>query len=90
MGFVQLPIIQILGTEFIIYDAHLCSMKIDFDKFKALQYCDNELCEYFSKIGLGNVCTLSSKNNQAYCNGYNTRWEITKDTFFMTFVVINL
>ena len=57
-------------------------MKIDFDKFKALQYCDNELCEYFSKIGLGNICTLSSKNNQVYCNGCNTRWVITKDTFF--------
>ena len=57
-------------------------MKIDFDKFKALQYCDNEYCEYFSKIGLGNVCTLSSKNNQVYCNGCNTRWVITKDTFF--------
>lgn len=57
-------------------------MKIDFDKFKALQYCDNALCEYFSKIGLGNVCTLSSKNNQVYCNGCNNRWVITKDTFF--------
>jgi transposase-like protein len=57
-------------------------MKIDFDKFKASQYCVNELCEYFSKSGLGNVCTLSSKNNQVYCNGCSNRWVITKYTFF--------
>jgi transposase-like protein len=57
-------------------------MKIDFDKFKALQYCDNELCTYHNQIGLGNVCILSRKNHQVYCNGCKNRWVLTKDTFF--------
>jgi hypothetical protein len=57
-------------------------MEIDFDKFKALQYCDNELCKYHNQIGLGNVCILSRKNRQVYCNGCKNRWVLTKDTFF--------
>ncbi|WP_298357093.1 hypothetical protein, partial [Runella sp.] len=55
---------------------------IDFDKFKELQYCNNELCKYHNKIGHGNVCILSRKNNQVYCNGCKHRWVLTKDTFF--------
>jgi transposase-like protein len=31
---------------------------------------------------LGNICTLSQKNNQVYCNGCKSRWVLTKDTFF--------
>ncbi len=57
-------------------------MKIDFNKYKALQYCDNESCKYHNQIGFGNICTLSSKNNQVYCNGCQNRWVLTKDTFF--------
>lgn len=57
-------------------------MELDFDRFKALQYCDNSFCDCFNKIGLGNICTLSSKNNQVYCNSCKNRWVITKDTFF--------
>lgn len=29
-------------------------MEIDFDKFRELQYCDNDLCKYYNQIGLGN------------------------------------
>lgn len=57
-------------------------MNLDFDKYKLLQYCTNESCKYYNQIGLGNICTLSSKNNQVYCNGCKSRWVITKDTFF--------
>jgi transposase-like protein len=57
-------------------------MDLDFDKYKLLQYCTNESCKYHNQIGLGNICTLSSKNNQVYCNGCKSRWVITKDTFF--------
>ena len=61
---------------------YLCSMEIDFKKYKALQYCDNQSCNFYNQIGLGNICTLSAKNNQVYCNGCKNRWVITKDTFF--------
>jgi transposase-like protein len=57
-------------------------MKIDFDKLKALQYCDNEHCKHFTQIGAGNICTLTRKNNQVYCNECKNRWVLTKDTFF--------
>jgi hypothetical protein len=57
-------------------------MKIDFDKFRALQYCENEDCKYHNQIGSGNICILSRKNNQVYCNGCKSRWVLTKGTFF--------
>lgn len=57
-------------------------MEIDFNKYKALQYCDNSMCRYHNQIGIGNICTLSSKNNQVYCNGCKNRWVLTKNTFF--------
>ena len=57
-------------------------MEIDFDKYKALQYCDNELCRFYNQIGSGNVCILSRKNRQVYCNCCKNRWVLTKDTFF--------
>ena len=57
-------------------------MKIDFNKFKALQYCDNPDCEAHNKIGLNNICILSQAHNQVYCNLCRNRWVLTKDTFF--------
>ena len=57
-------------------------MKIDFDKYRALQYCENEDCTYHNQIGSGNICILSRKNNQVYCNGCKSRWVLTKGTFF--------
>lgn len=57
-------------------------MEIDFDKFKSLQYCDNGLCKYHEQVGAGNICTMSRKNNQVYCNGCKNRWVLTKGTFF--------
>jgi len=57
-------------------------MKIDFDKYRALQYCENEDCKYHNQIGSGNICILSRKNNQVYCNGCKSRWVLTKGTFF--------
>lgn len=57
-------------------------MEIDFDKYKTLQYCDNKLCKHYNKIGLSNVCVLSRKNRQVYCNCCKNRWVLTKDTFF--------
>ena len=57
-------------------------MELDFDWLKALQYCDNPTCKHYNQIGLGNICILSRKNNQVYCNGCKNRWVLTKDTFF--------
>ena len=57
-------------------------MEIDFDKYRALQYCENEDCTYHNQIGSGNICILSRKNNQVYCNGCKSRWVLTKGTFF--------
>ena len=57
-------------------------MEIDFDKIKALQYCDNELCKHYNQIGHGNVCTMSRINRRVYCNGCKNSWSLTKDTFF--------
>lgn len=57
-------------------------MKIDFDKYRALQYCENKDCKYHNQIGIGNICILSRKNNQVYCNGCKNRWVLTKGTFF--------
>jgi hypothetical protein len=57
-------------------------MKIDFDKLKALQYCDNSNCKGHQQIDLDNICTLSKAHNQVYCNLCNNRWVLTKDTFF--------
>jgi hypothetical protein len=57
-------------------------MEIDFDKYRALQYCENKDCKYHNQIGSGNICILSRKNNQVYCNGCKDRWVLTKGTFF--------
>lgn len=61
---------------------YLCIMEINFKKYKILQHCDNQSCKFYNQIGLSNICTLSAKNNQVYCNGCKNRWVITKDTFF--------
>lgn len=57
-------------------------MKIDFKKYKALQYCDNVNCKAFGHIDFGNICILSQAHNQVYCNCCDNRWVLTKDTFF--------
>jgi hypothetical protein len=55
---------------------------MDFQALKSLQYCDNPNCTCFEQIGLGNICTLSQKNNQVYCNKCKNRWVLSKNTFF--------
>lgn len=57
-------------------------MKLDFDKYHSLQYCDNEQCAYHDQVGKGNVRILTRQHNQVYCNGCKNRWVLTKDTFF--------
>lgn len=57
-------------------------MDLDFEKYKSDQFCSNKSCNYYGKQGAGNIKTKSSKNQQVYCNGCQTRWVITKDTFF--------
>jgi transposase-like protein len=61
---------------------YLCHMELDFEQLKALQYCDNEQCPHLNQIGVGNICILSRKNNQVYCNACKNRWVLTKETFF--------
>lgn len=55
---------------------------LDFEKYKAQQFCDNSECSIFGKVGLGNIRTQSSKNKQVYCNQCDNHWVITKGTFF--------
>ena len=57
-------------------------MELDFDKYKAQQFCDNRECSTFGKIGAGNIRTQSHKNQQVYCNQCNNTWVISKGTFF--------
>jgi len=57
-------------------------VEIDLDKYRVLQYCENTVCQYHNQIGSGNICILSRKNNQVYCNGCKDRWVLTKGTFF--------
>jgi len=57
-------------------------MELDFEKYKAQQFCDNPECSAFGKIGEGNIRTQSRKNQQVYCNQCDNTWVITKGTFF--------
>jgi hypothetical protein len=57
-------------------------MQLDFDKYKEMQFCDNKSCEYYGKIGAGNIKINSREHGQVYCNKCENIWVITKDTFF--------
>ena len=57
-------------------------VELDFEKYKARQFCDKAECSAFGKIGEGNIRTQSRKNQQVYCNQCDNSWVITKGTFF--------
>jgi len=57
-------------------------MQLDFDKYKEWQFCDNQSCECYGKIGAGNIKINSRAHRQIYCNRCGNIWVITKDTFF--------
>mgnify|MGYP000243979101 CR=1 FL=1 len=57
-------------------------VELNFEKYKAQQFCDNPMCLDFGKIGEGNILTQSRKNQQVYCNQCDNSWVITKGTFF--------
>ena len=57
-------------------------MELDFEKYKSQRFCGNSECSSFGKIGVGNIRTQSCKNQQVYCNQCDTRWVLTKGTFF--------
>ena len=57
-------------------------MELDFDKYKAQQFCDHLDCDEYGKIGANNIRTHSRLQHQVYCNACKQIWVITKDTFF--------
>ena len=57
-------------------------MRFDFEKYKKWQFCDNEKCECFGKVDVGNIKIKSRNHGQVYCNKCKNSWVITKDTFF--------
>jgi transposase-like protein len=57
-------------------------MDLDFDKYKAQQFCDNIDCGEYGKIGNDNIRTHSRLQHQVYCKACKQIWVITKDTFF--------
>ncbi len=57
-------------------------MDLDFDKYKAQQFCDNLDCDYYGKTGANNIRTHSRLHHQVYCNACKHIWVITKGTFF--------
>src|ERR671930_2428241 len=57
-------------------------MDLDFDKYKAQQFCDNLDCPYHGKTGANNIRTHSCLHHQVYCNACKQIWVITKGTFF--------
>ena len=57
-------------------------MDLDFEKYKADQFCSNSDCKHHGQVGSGNIGTKSSKHHQVYCKGCQAIWVITKDTFF--------
>ncbi len=57
-------------------------VELDFEKYKARQFCDKAECSAFGKIGEGNIRTQSRKYQQVYCNQCDNSWVITKGTFF--------
>jgi transposase-like protein len=57
-------------------------MELDFDTYKAQQFCDNPDCDAYGKVGENNIRTHSRLQHQVYCNVCNQIWVITKGTFF--------
>lgn len=57
-------------------------MELDFDKYKAQQFCDNADCAYYAKVGEDNIRTHSRLHHQVYCKACKQIWVITKGTFF--------
>ena len=57
-------------------------MDLDFDKYKAQQFCDNTDCNEYGKVGKNNIRTHSRIQHQVYCKSCKQIWVITKDTFF--------
>ena len=57
-------------------------MDLNFDKYKAQQFCDNLDCDYYGKTGANNIRTHSRLHHQVYCNACKHIWVITKGTFF--------
>ena len=57
-------------------------MDLDFDTYKAQQFCDNPDCDEYGKVGSNNIRTHSRLRHQVYCNACKQIWVITKGTFF--------
>ncbi len=57
-------------------------MELDFDKYKAQQFCDNLDCDHYGKVGENNMRTHSRLHHQVYCHACKQIWVITKGTFF--------
>src|SRR3989442_983008 len=57
-------------------------MDLDFDKYKAQQFCDNLDCSCYGKTDSDNIRTHSRLHHQVYCNACKQIWVITKGTFF--------
>jgi hypothetical protein len=57
-------------------------MDLDFDQYKAQQFCDNHDCYDHGKTGANNIRTHSRLHHQVYCNACKQIWVITKGTFF--------
>jgi hypothetical protein len=57
-------------------------MDLDFDKYKAQQFCDNLDCSCYGKTDADNIRTHSRLHHQVYCNACKQIWVITKGTFF--------
>jgi len=39
-------------------------MELDFDKYKAQQFCDNAECQYYAQTGKDNIRTHSRQHHQ--------------------------
>ena len=57
-------------------------MELDFDKYKAQQFCDNPACQYYAQTDKDNIRTHSRQHHQVYCNACKNIWVITTGTFF--------
>ena len=54
-------------------------MELNFEKYKAQQFCDNLDCDFYGKTGENNIRTHT---HQVYCNSCKQIWVLTKGTFF--------
>ncbi len=57
-------------------------MELDFEKYKADQFCSNSSCSDYGQRESGNIGTKSKKHRQVYCKSRKQSWVITKGTFF--------